>query len=76
MVTNNRVVGGHTRFRVTLSGGDDHEATLVGTFAAGDLAVIRLTDGAPPAASFGDSPRCSRASSSSPAAIRSACARA
>jgi S1-C subfamily serine protease len=55
IVTNNHVVGGETAFRVTLSGGDDHRATLIGTFPASDLAVIRLKTGQAPAAAFGDS---------------------
>ncbi|HEY6762320.1 MAG TPA: trypsin-like peptidase domain-containing protein [Baekduia sp.] len=55
IVTNNHVVGGEKAFRVTLSGGDTHPATLVGTFPASDLAVIRLKTGKAPAASFGDS---------------------
>ena len=57
IVTNNHVVGASKSFTVTLSGGDDHRATLVGTFPAGDLAVIRLTSGNAPAASFGESSR-------------------
>jgi putative serine protease PepD len=55
IVTNNHVVGGHTTFTVTLSGSDHHQATLIGAFPAGDLAVIRLTSGSPPPAAFGDS---------------------
>jgi putative serine protease PepD len=55
IVTNNHVVGGEKAFQVTLSGGDDHAATLVGTFPASDLAVIRLKTGKAPAAAFGDS---------------------
>jgi putative serine protease PepD len=55
IVTNNHVVGRSTAFRVTLSGGDNHPATLVGTFPASDLAVIRLKTGKAPAAAFGDS---------------------
>jgi S1-C subfamily serine protease len=55
IVTNNHVVGSARSFTVTLSGGDHHNATLVGTFPPDDLAVIRLTDGSPTAATFGDS---------------------
>jgi putative serine protease PepD len=55
IVTNNHVVGGHKEFTVTLARGDDHPASLVGTYPAGDLAVIRLTSGRAPAAAFGDS---------------------
>jgi S1-C subfamily serine protease len=49
------VVGTSRTFNVTLSGGNSHPATLVGTFPAGDLAVIRLKSGSPPAARFGSS---------------------
>jgi hypothetical protein len=38
-----------------LSGGDRHRATFVGRFAPDDLAFIRLREGSPPAARFGDS---------------------
>jgi putative serine protease PepD len=55
IVTNNHVVGGSKDFAVTLSGSDHHPAKLVGTFPAGDLAVIRLSSGSAPAAAFGES---------------------
>jgi putative serine protease PepD len=55
IVTNNHVVGTARSFAVTLSGGNRHDATLVGTFAPDDLAVIHLSDGSAPAASFADS---------------------
>src|SRR5207244_2402693 len=41
IVTNNHVVGGDTAFRVTLANGKTYQGRLVGTFAQGDLAVIR-----------------------------------
>jgi putative serine protease PepD len=55
IVTNNHVVGTSRTFQVTLSGGDQHPASLVGTFPASDLAVIKLGSGSPPAARFGNS---------------------
>jgi S1-C subfamily serine protease len=55
IVTNNHVVGSAGSFTVTLSGGDNHKATLVGAFPPDDLAVIRLSGGSAPAATFGDS---------------------
>jgi S1-C subfamily serine protease len=55
IVTNNHVVGGEKAFQVTLAGGSNHPATLVGTFPASDLAVIRLKTGKAPVAAFGDS---------------------
>ncbi|WP_155348007.1 S1C family serine protease [Acrocarpospora pleiomorpha] len=57
IVTNAHVVGGAREFQVTLAtGGQPRSATLVGAFAAGDLAVIKVADdhGLAPAA-FGDS---------------------
>ena len=56
IVTNAHVVGSEHSFKVTLSKGDVHDATLVGAFRQGDLAVIRLADAARPrAAAFADS---------------------
>jgi S1-C subfamily serine protease len=55
IVTNNHVVGTSRTFTVTLAGGDNHPASRVGAFAPGDLAVIRLKSGKPPAATFADS---------------------
>jgi S1-C subfamily serine protease len=57
VVTNHHVVAGHRTFQVTLADGRRHRATLVGSFAAEDLAVIRLDGGSPPAATFADSSR-------------------
>ncbi|WP_214109972.1 S1C family serine protease [Acrocarpospora catenulata] len=57
IVTNAHVVGESQRFQVSLAtGGQARPATLVGTFPAGDLAVIKVADpsGLAPAA-FGDS---------------------
>jgi S1-C subfamily serine protease len=55
IVTNFHVVGQSRRFVVTLADGSNHKGTLVGTFQPEDLAVIRLEDGSPPAATFADS---------------------
>jgi putative serine protease PepD len=52
IVTNDHVVGDARTFTVTLADGAEHKATLVGTFAPDDLAVIRLTSGKAPAATF------------------------
>lgn len=57
IVTNNHVVSGASDITVTLSNGQMYNATIVGTDATTDLAVIQLQN--PPsdltAASFGDS---------------------
>jgi putative serine protease PepD len=55
IVTNAHVAGNSRRFLVTLSGGDKHAATLVGTDPSNDVAVIRLSDVTPAAATFADS---------------------
>jgi putative serine protease PepD len=52
IVTNDHVLGDGRSFTVTLAGGAEHKATLVGAFSPDDLAVIRLTSGKPPAATF------------------------
>lgn len=43
IVTNAHVVGSATRLRVTTSDGIRHDATLVGRFAADDLAVVKVS---------------------------------
>jgi putative serine protease PepD len=43
IVTNHHVVSGYTRFKVVESSGRAYSATLVGSFAPDDLAVIRVT---------------------------------
>ena len=57
ILTNNHVVAGATTVQVTLSDGRVHEADIVGTDPATDLAVVQLSD--PPsdleAATFADS---------------------
>jgi putative serine protease PepD len=55
IVTNAHVVAGSRRFRVTLADGSQHEATLRGTFPAGDLAVVTLHGARPRPAAFADS---------------------
>jgi S1-C subfamily serine protease len=56
IVTNAHVVGNAKTFTVTLASGRRRSAVLVGTFPAGDLAVIRLEGGDMPApARFADS---------------------
>lgn len=56
IVTNAHVVGSATSFTVTASDGSSHPGSLVGAYAANDLAVIRAsgTGGLKPA-TFGDS---------------------
>ena len=55
VVTNAHVVGGATRFVVTLASGDRHPATLVGRDAGMDLAVIRINGARPRPATFANS---------------------
>ena len=55
IVTNAHVVGDFQRFQVTLSGGTQRSATLVGSDPANDLAVVRLTGSKPKPATFADS---------------------
>jgi S1-C subfamily serine protease len=55
IVTNAHVVGQEKTFSVTLSSGHQHDATLVGSYPGGDLAVIKLTDAQPAPATFADS---------------------
>ena len=55
VVTNDHVVGTYKRFQVTDSTGKVYAATLVGTFAPDDLAVVHVEGGQLPAAALGDS---------------------
>ena len=56
VVTNHHVAGRSRRLRCTLSDKREIEATLVGTDALADIAVLKLKTGAPfPVADFGDS---------------------
>ncbi|MEA2248817.1 MAG: hypothetical protein QOH46_3346 [Solirubrobacteraceae bacterium] len=55
VVTNAHVVGNARTFKVTLGAGETHDASLVGSFRAGDLAVVKLSGATPPPAAFADS---------------------
>jgi putative serine protease PepD len=57
IVTNNHVVTGSTSFTVTLADGQRLPGKLVGTYPAGDLAVIHVTGTNLKPATFGDSSR-------------------
>jgi serine protease Do len=43
IITNNHVVEGATRIQVSMSGGEEYTAKLVGTDAIADIAVIKIT---------------------------------
>jgi putative serine protease PepD len=55
ILTNDHVVAGSTKFTVTLADGQKLAGTLVGTYPAGDLAVIHVTGTNLKPATFGDS---------------------
>lgn len=55
IVTNNHVVEGAEVLTVILSNGEEYEATLIGTDAVTDLAVLKIDATGLPAAKFGDS---------------------
>ncbi len=55
ILTNAHVVGTSTTFKVTLSNGKSYDGTLVGSFAADDIAVIKITAPGLTPATFGDS---------------------
>jgi S1-C subfamily serine protease len=55
IVTNAHVVAGSTKFTVTLADGRKLAGTLVGTYPAGDLAVIHVAATGLQPATFGDS---------------------
>ncbi len=57
IVTNAHVVGGSTSFTVTLADGRQFPGRLVGTFAANDLAVIKISAPNLQPATFADSAR-------------------
>lgn len=57
IVTNYHVVAGATTYRVTLSDNKQYTGSVVGTFQAGDLAVIRIHASGLKPAMFGDSSR-------------------
>jgi putative serine protease PepD len=55
VVTNNHVVQNATSVNVFLTDGTRHPASVVGTFAPDDLAVVRIQNAHPRPATFGDS---------------------
>src|SRR3954471_397053 len=55
VVTNAHVVAGFSRFKVTLSDGSVHNASLKGSYPQGDLAVVQLDGARPKPAVFADS---------------------
>jgi S1-C subfamily serine protease len=55
IVTNNHVVAGSTTFSVTTADGSTLPGTLVGTYPAGDIAVIHVASTNLQPATFGDS---------------------
>jgi putative serine protease PepD len=55
IVTNAHVLDGASNCTVTLSAGDEHKASTVGSDRAHDLAVVRLSDATPAPAAFADS---------------------
>jgi putative serine protease PepD len=55
VVTNAHVIRGERQLVVTLSGGDEHPATIVGSDPSHDLAVVHLTGATPAPATFADS---------------------
>ncbi len=57
IVTNDHVVQGATKYKVTLANGKSYDASLVGRFAADDLAVLRISAPSLVAAVFADSSR-------------------
>jgi putative serine protease PepD len=55
MVTNNHVIAGATKIQVLFLDGRHFTATLKGTDATGDIAVLSVPDGSLPLATFADS---------------------
>jgi S1-C subfamily serine protease len=55
IVTNAHVVGSATTFKVTMVDGRTLDGSLVGVYAPDDLAVVRVSGGSLPAATFADS---------------------
>jgi S1-C subfamily serine protease len=55
IVTNAHVVGSATTFRIATATGDRLKGTLVGGFAADDVAVVKATGGTLQPATYGDS---------------------
>lgn len=59
IVTNNHVIEGAIKIIVRLPGGDEYEATLIGTDSQEDIAVIKIDEKDLPCATLGDSTRLS-----------------
>ncbi|HEY1169576.1 MAG TPA: trypsin-like peptidase domain-containing protein [Candidatus Limnocylindrales bacterium] len=59
IITNAHVVGTSTTFTVTLSNGKTYPATLVGSYAPDDIAVLHITASGLSPATFGDSSKLS-----------------
>lgn len=55
IITNNHVVSGASTIKVTLANGKTYKATLVGTDAANDIAVIKIDASGLQSAVYGDS---------------------
>lgn len=55
IITNNHVISGASKITVTTRSGDEYPATLVGTDAATDIAVVKIEATGLKAAQFGDS---------------------
>lgn len=55
IITNNHVVSGASKIKVTLTNGDTHQATLIGTDSQTDIAVIKISAVGLKLASLGDS---------------------
>ncbi len=55
LITNNHVVAGSSNLHVVMPGGNSYAATLVGTDALDDIAVVSVPDGSLPSATFGNS---------------------
>lgn len=55
IITNNHVIDGSSKITVTLKNGKEYEATLVGTDASNDIAVLKIKAKGLTAATYGDS---------------------
>jgi len=55
IVTNAHVVGSATTFRIATAGGERLDGTLVGSFEADDVAVVKVSGGKLQPATYGDS---------------------
>lgn len=55
IVTNNHVVSGAKKITVTLSDGNEYEATIIGTDPSSDIALIKINGENLPYLTFGDS---------------------